>query len=110
MSNKHVKSTEDFANFAKGCTTRGRILSLDVENLFTSIPREKIIKFLRDTSRGWGVNPPAHADQLDTPLYNFGMDSKLFCDLVELCLGFNQFHVEGNFFRQMQGLFMGSSI
>ena len=110
VSNKHVKSTEDFANFTKNCTTRGRILSLDVENLFSSIPREKIIRFLRDKSGGWGMNPPAEADPAETPLYSFEMDSKVFCDLVEVCLKYNQFHVGGKFYRQLQGLFMGSSI
>ena len=44
------------------------------------------------------------------PLYNFGIDSKVFCDLVELCLSYNQFHVEGKYLRQTDGLFMGSSI
>ena len=43
-------------------------------------------------------------------MYNFGMNSKVFCDLVELCLSFNQFHVDGDFYRQIHGLFMGSSI
>ena len=38
------------------------------------------------------------------------MNSKIFCDLVELCLSFNQFHIDGNFYRQIHGLFMGSSI
>ena len=104
VSSKHIKSTEDFADFIKGCTTRGQILSLDVENLFMSIPKEKIIKFLRDKSHGWGTPPP------EPKLYNFNMDSKVFCDLVELCLRYNQFHVEGRFFRQVHGLFMGSSI
>ena len=38
------------------------------------------------------------------------MDSKVFCDLVEVCLKYNQFSVGSNFYRQIQGLFMGSSI
>ena len=29
---------------------------------------------------------------------------------MELCLSYNQFHVEGNFLRQVNGLFMGSAI
>ena len=97
-------------DFIKGCTTRGKIMSLDVENLFMSIPTEKIIKFLRDTSHGWGNNPPAGDILPETPLYNFGMKSEIFCDLVELCLKYNQFQVEGKFYRQIHGLFMGSSI
>ena len=93
VSNKHIGSTEEFADFIKGCTTRGKIMSLDVENLFMSIPTEKIIKFLRDTSHGWGNNPPAGDILPETPLYNFGMKSEIFCDLVELCLKYNQFQV-----------------
>ena len=110
LSGAHIRSTEEFADFAKCCTTEGRILSLDVVNLFSSIPRDKIIKFLRDQSSGWGPNPPAGANPANPPRYNFGIDSKVFCDLIELCLSYNQFHVEGNFYRQIQGLFMGSSV
>ena len=59
VSSKHLGSSEKFASFIKECTTRGRLMSLDVENLFMSIPREKIIKFLRDKSNGWGSNSPS---------------------------------------------------
>ena len=110
VSSKHIRSTEEFASFIQGCTTRGHILSLDVENLFISIPRNKIIRFLRDQSNGWGINPPEDANPASPPRYNFGIDSKFFCDMVELCLKYNQFHVEGKFYRQIQELFMGSSI
>ena len=109
VSNKHLKSTEDFADFVQSCPTGGRILSLNVVNLFTCVPREQIIGFLRDKSNGWSLDPPDLADG-SSPVYDFGMNSKVFCDLVELCLSYNQFHVDGNFFRQIHGLFMGSSI
>ena len=55
------------------------------------------------------MEPPEISDG-SPPVYNFGMNSKVFCDLVELCLSYNQFHVDGSFFRQIHGLFMGSSI
>ena len=110
VSDKHIGSTEEFADFTKGCTTEGRILSLDVESLFTCIPREHIMTFLCNQSNGWGPNPPDFARPVDPPVYSFGIESKLFCDLVDLCLKYNQFHVEGNFYRQIHGLFMGSSI
>ena len=83
-------------------------MSLDVENLFMSIPKEKIINFLRDKSHGWGT--PQNDNEKEPKLYKFDMDSRVFCDLVELCLKYNQFQVEGRFFRQTHGLFMGSSI
>ena len=47
---------------------------------------------------------------MDPPVYNFGIDSEFFCDLVELCLKYNQFQVGDSFFRQIHGLFMGSPI
>ncbi|CAL4186896.1 unnamed protein product, partial [Meganyctiphanes norvegica] len=71
---------------------------------------DEIMTFLRNQCQGWGDVLPSHARPVDPPVYNFGMDSKIFCDLVELCLKYNQFRVEGNFFRQIHGLFMGSSI
>ena len=109
VSDKHLRSTEDFANFIKNCSTKGRLLSLDVESLFTCIPRMKIIEFLRTKSGGWGSDS-AHSNSQDPPVYSFDIDSKIFCDLVEICLKYNQFTVRGGFFRQIHGLFMGSSI
>ena len=110
VSDKHLKSTEDFAVFARGCTNKGKLISLDVESLFTCVPTDRIIGFLRDQSDGWGSNPPTQAKPVNPPLYNFGMDSEFFCDLVELCLSYNQFQVGDGFFRQIHGLFMGSPI
>ena len=46
VSGAHIRSIEEFADVAKCCTTEDRILSLDVVNLFSSIPRDKKIKFL----------------------------------------------------------------
>ena len=107
VSDKHLKSTEEFANFIENCSTDGRFISLDVESLFTCIPKARVLSFLRDKSGGWELNPPAGQDP---PVYSFGLNSKIFCDLVELCLKFNQFECEGKFYRQLHGLFMGSSI
>ena len=109
VSDKHLRSTEDFANFVKSCSTKGRLLSLDVESLFTCIPRIKIIEFLRNKSNGWGSDQ-SHLNSDEPPVYSYDIDSTIFCDLVEICLKYNQFSVEGNFFRQIHGLFMGSSI
>ena len=110
VSDKHIKSTEEFSEFIKTCSTKGRMLSLDVVNLFTCIPTKHVISFLRNMSNGWGPSPPPEANPVTPPIYNFDIDSKLFCDLVELCLSFNQFHINGRFLRQIHGLFMGSSI
>ena len=41
VSDKHLRSTEDFANFIKSCSARDRLLSLDAESLLTCIPRIK---------------------------------------------------------------------
>ena len=57
-----------------------------------------------------GHRSPRIRESCAEPVYNFDMDAKIFCDLVELCLGYNQFKVEGSFYRQIHGLFMGSSI
>ena len=108
VSNKHLGSTETFANFVKDCTSRGKLMSLDVEQLFTCIPTDCIISFLRNKSGGWGDTIPPEPEKVAAePVYSFNMDAKIFCDLVELSLSYNQFKVEGNFFRQTHGLFMG---
>ena len=86
MSDKHLKSTEEFANYITSDNTEGRLMSLDVENLFTSIPVDHVIRFLRDQSHGWGPSPPQDHNMPESPTYHFGMNSELFCDLVALCL------------------------
>ena len=73
VSDKHLKSAEDFSNFIQNCSTEGRILSLDVVNLFTCIPRDEIIRFLRDKSNGWVIDPPDLPDR-SPQVYNFGMN------------------------------------
>ena len=109
VSDKHLRSTEDFANFVRNCSTEGRLMSLDVESLFTCIPRIKIMEFLRNKSNGWGSNL-SHLNSEEPPAYIYDIDGKVFCDLVEICLKYNQFSVDGTIFRQIHGLFMGSSI
>ena len=109
VSDKHIGSTEDFANFVNNCSTGGHLLSLDVKSLFTCIPRKQIIEFLRNKSNGWGPNHTQKNSE-EPPVYSFDIDSSVFCDLVEICLKYNQFRVKDNFFRQIHGLFMGSSI
>ena len=82
VSGAHIRSTEEFANFTKGCTTEGRILLLDVVNLFSCIPWDKVIKFLQNQSSGWGPNPPADANPANPPRYNFGIDNKVVAFLL----------------------------
>ena len=67
------------------------------------------MEFLRNKSNGWGPNL-SHLNSEEPPVYSFDIEGTVFCDLVEICLKYNQFSVEGNFFRQIHGLFMGSSI
>ena len=110
VSTKHVGSAKEFAERSQSYPTDGRLFSLDVINLFGSIPVQQMVTFLRNQSDGWGPNPPAQAEPVNPPVYRFGMDSKLFCDLVELCLSFNQFSAGGKYYRQKKGLFMGSAI
>ena len=72
MSKKHVGSIEQFANSMERCTVEGRMLSLDVVNLFTCIPVHKAIEFLRNTSNGWGPLPhPPEAKPVVPPTYVF---------------------------------------
>ena len=66
VSEKHVRSVEEFATCMKDCTVEGRLLSLDVINLFTCIPIPKAIEFLRNTSNGWGAHPPKPCQTCNT--------------------------------------------
>ena len=97
VSNKHIGSVEQFAAGMRDCPTDGRLISLNVVNLFSCVPVSDVIRFLRNQSDGWGEHPPIDATPVRPPVYDLGMDSKLFCHLIELCLSYNQIIVNGRF-------------
>ena len=76
-----------------------RLLSLDIKSLFTNIPVDECIEVIRDHTTG------------PSPTFkNLPVDSDIFCDLLKLCTGFNQFSFADKHYSQISGLPMGSSI
>ena len=73
-------------------------LSLDVESLFTNVPVEPLLDFLRRKHEQGGVPLPE----------GYTIDGLL--DLIQLCVTFTVFSFNGNYYRQKQGVAMGSPI
>ena len=70
--------------------------SLDVQSLFTSIPLEKCLQFIYETLGDTGLNCGLERDDLIA--------------LVRLCVQNVQFRFDGMFYRQVDGVAMGSPL
>ena len=97
ISKAHVKDTRDFYEKVRHCKAKGRLLSLDVTSLFTNIPVNEVIEVVRDHSTG--TNPTFILP-----------DPEIFCDILKVCISFNQFCFDSKYYRQITGLPMGSSL
>ena len=73
-------------------------LSLDVSSLFTNVPVEPLLDFLRRKHEEGGVPLPE------------GYDIDGFLDLIRLCVRSTVFSFNGKFYRQKQGVAMGSPL
>ena len=73
-------------------------LSLDVESLFTNVPVEPLLDFLRRKHEQGGVPLPE----------GYTIDGLL--DLIQLCVTSSVFSFNGNYYRQLQGVAMGSPL
>ena len=99
ISQAHIRNTRDFHNRVKRSKAKGRLLSLDVKSLFTNIPLDEVIDIIRSHSIG------------PDPLYrNFPIDPEIFCNLLKVTTSFNQFNFMGEYYRQISGVPMGSSL
>ena len=73
-------------------------LSLDVESLFTNVPIEPLLSFLRRK----------HAEDLVPLPEGYTIDGLL--DLIRLCVKSTVFSFNGRYYRQRQGVAMGSPL
>ena len=72
------------------------MLSLDVESLFTNVPLDDVLSFLRTKVSEGTVQLPLPTD--------------VFLDLIRLCVDSNSFSFHGKFYSQIFGVAMGSSL
>ena len=99
ISTAHIRDTRDFHTRVSRSKARGRLVSLDVRSLYTNIPVAEAIDVIREHSTG--TNPT---------FKNIPIDPEIFCELLKICVSFNQFSFMGQFYRQHSGLPMGSSL
>ena len=96
ISNSRVRNSVDFVKRCRNLTFNGKLISLDVESLFTKVPVSETIDFLRRKL------PDCN---LDIPI-----DLNRFIDLIELCVTDNVFEYDNDYYRQNYGMSMGSPL
>ena len=89
LSNSHVVNNLDFIEKAKKFNINGKLLSLNVNSLFTKVAVDETLNFLN-------LNLP------------FGCD--ILIDLVSVCVTNNVFECNGRYYKQKYGMAMGSSL
>ena len=97
FSDAHVKNSCDFIDKVKGMNFRnGRMISFDVNSLFTKVPINDVLEFL---------NRKLPACNID-----LGMPHDVFLELVKLCVSSNAFSFNSEFYVQKIGMGMGSPL
>ena len=86
----------DFIDKCKDFSFNGRMLSLDVESLFTKVPVDETLEFVKRKLPDWDLDLP--------------VDNQTFVKLLELCVKDNVFVYDNNFYRQKYGMSMGSPL
>ena len=99
FSSSHIIHSEDFLqkfNEANIPVHNIKLLSLDVESLFTKVPIEDVLNFLSEKLL-------IYSDHFPLPV------GKII-KLIELCVSNNIFSFNGNFYKQKFGCSMGSPL
>ena len=97
ISNSHIQNSSDFINKIKSCNlTSGKMLSFDVDSLFTNVPIDDVLQFLKRKLPSTGVN--------------LGMPIDVFVELVKLCVDSGAFSHDSKFYMQCFGMSMGSPL
>ena len=101
FSNAHVKNSLEFKSrlneFAQeNDTTSLRMISLDIQQLFTSVPVDEVLNFIER--------------KIDTGEIATLIPKQNFMRLLEICVKNNVFEFDNQFYKQKEGLSMGSPI
>ena len=98
VNDSHLKNSGDLLSRLNEVDLSGKKLaSFDVKALFTSVPVEKAIIAIKKAIQ-------------NSPDVNFPVPKSHFIQLVELCLDFQVFSLNGEEFQQIHGLAMGSPL
>ena len=101
ISGSHLRNSLDFKDklriFASNHSTNtGKLVSLDVVSLFTSVPTEAVINFI--------------SRKIDAGVIQIPIEKPQFLSLIELCVNNNYFQFKDQYYRQKFGISMGSPL
>ena len=101
FSPSHVKNSQEFKqrlnDFARNNDISSlRMISFDVKSLFTNVPTEGVINFIESKIDEGIINPP--------------ISKYDFIQLLKLCVNDNFFEFNKEFYRQKNGIAMGSPL
>ena len=94
ISNSFIKNSSDLVNKLRTHHGNYKLISFDVNSLFTKVPVPDLLDFLKDK-----------ISRLDLPV-----NPDVFIQLLELCVLDNCFKVNGLFYKQTFGFAMGNPL
>ena len=94
ISNSNVMNSVDLLDKIRNHSDPCKLISFDVNSLFTKVPVYDVLNYLRDDLH-----------KLDLPVSN-----EIFIKLIDLCVADNVFTVQNSFYRQTFGLAMGNPL
>jgi hypothetical protein len=96
-----IKNSKDFVEKSKTIvlTETDRLVSFDVESLFTNVPVPETLKIIEDRLS----KDETLGDRTNLPV-------NVIMELLELCTKCNFFELEGKIYRQDEGMAMGSPL
>ena len=97
VSEAHLKHSSDFLDSLKDINDNfNSIVSFDVVSLFTNIPLEKVLDFIRKKG--------------EEEIYNFVIPVGKICELIKHCVTDSYFSFNDKIYKQTFGVAMGSSL
>ena len=94
ISNSHIKNSSDLVDKLKSHHGNYKLISFDVNSLFTKVPVHDLLEFLKE-----------EICKLDIPFSN-----NCFMELLKLCVLDNHFVVNDKYFKQTFGFAMGNCL
>ena len=97
ISHSHLINSDDFVSKVRGINLKDKVLvSLDVDSLFTNVPVEETLSFLRN--------------HLQTNPLNLTFSIDIFLELIDLCIKKCLFYCNDLYYNQIRGFPMGSCL
>src|SRR5215469_4704573 len=97
ISGSHIKNSVEFVDRIRGVNLCHKsLVSFDVVSLFTKVPLDLLLPWLREYFENTSFQLPINIDS--------------FLDLIKLCISCSHFSFNNEYFTQISGLSMGSPL